>query len=126
MSEFPNIDRDRLENNCFKAAWVATVLHDGFNVDKKNNQFQSVLEIAGEEMQWALGAMLYHTRNMKFESNILGDEEKMFRPSETVSNTFSLVVIIILVVAVGLIRSFQINSVYKRSRTESKSNLYLV
>uniref|UniRef100_A0A8R1ED37 Uncharacterized protein n=1 Tax=Caenorhabditis japonica TaxID=281687 RepID=A0A8R1ED37_CAEJA len=77
-------------------------------------------------MQWALGAMLYHTRNMNFGPKILGDEEQMVRSSETVSNTFSLVVIIILVVAVVLIRSFQTNSVYKRSRTESKSNLYLV
>ncbi|CAI2351182.1 unnamed protein product [Caenorhabditis sp. 36 PRJEB53466] len=127
-NEFPNAEFERLETNCFKAAWVASVLHEGFNVDKKQNLFQSVLKIAGEEMQWALGAMLYHARDLKFDHDLLAEED-VFRSSQQVSNTFSLIVILIFVFLAIFIRQLQPDSTYKKYRSlriDTKPDLFTV
>uniref|UniRef100_A0A1I7SXZ9 Nucleoside-diphosphatase mig-23 n=1 Tax=Caenorhabditis tropicalis TaxID=1561998 RepID=A0A1I7SXZ9_9PELO len=112
-NEFPNADFERLETNCFKAAWVSTVLHEGFNVDRTKNLFQSVLKIAGEEMQWALGAMLYHTRSLKFGTG-LEEELEILQSNQQISNFFSLCIILIFVLAAVLYRQLQTDSLYKK------------
>ncbi|EFO92453.1 CRE-NTP-1 protein [Caenorhabditis remanei] len=136
--EFPNADFERLATNCFKAAWVTTVLHEGFNVDKTNHlfkvpsffqhqtfyslNFQSVLKIAGEEMQWALGAMLYHTRDLDFGIG-LEQELEIIQSTQQISNFFSLLVILVFVLAAVLYRQLQADSMYKKYhylRTDSK------
>ncbi|CDM63521.1 Nucleoside-triphosphatase ntp-1 [Caenorhabditis elegans] len=119
-NEFPNADIERLGTNCFKAAWVTSVLHDGFNVDKTKHLFQSVLKIAGEEMQWALGAMLYHSKDLKF--NLL-EQLEVAQSTQQISNFFSFFVILIIVLAVALYRQLQSESTYKKYnflRTDSK------
>lgn len=43
--------------NTTNSKWV-----DGAGEQKRNFYFQSVSTIAGQEVQWALGAMIYHMR----------------------------------------------------------------
>ncbi|XP_025016970.1 ectonucleoside triphosphate diphosphohydrolase 7 isoform X2 [Tetranychus urticae] len=56
---YPNADSNRLYDQCFKAAWIATLLHDGFKMPKSFKNYQSALSINNNQVQWTLGALLY-------------------------------------------------------------------
>ncbi|XP_053214502.1 ectonucleoside triphosphate diphosphohydrolase 7-like isoform X2 [Panonychus citri] len=56
---YPNADPSRLADQCFKTAWISTLLHNGFRMPKTFKNFQSALSIKNNQVQWTLGALLY-------------------------------------------------------------------
>ncbi|KAJ2329048.1 Golgi apyrase [Coemansia sp. RSA 2702] len=54
----------RLQMQCFKAAWLVNVLHEGFGLPRDAAPFESVERIAGAEVSWALGAQLLRVSRM--------------------------------------------------------------
>lgn len=90
----PQVDESRLKMQCFKAAWMVTVLHDGIglprvidhkgtgdgkqhvdevgykagqkNLDAGESTFQSVNEVGGTAVSWTLGkAVLEATKDIR-------------------------------------------------------------
>ena len=59
---YPNADQNRLLTQCFKSAWVSTVLHDGLRMPKTYTKYRSASTVNSETVQWTLGALLYRTR----------------------------------------------------------------
>ncbi len=51
-------------SQCFKSAWMTTVLHYGLKFPRGYKGLTSALMVNGKEIQWSLGAMLYRTRFM--------------------------------------------------------------
>lgn len=68
------IELDRLQWQCFKAAWLSNVLHSGFHLPKENvgggggewyandtySMFQSIDRVNEYAVTWTLGAVLMH------------------------------------------------------------------
>ncbi|KAI2811846.1 Ectonucleoside triphosphate diphosphohydrolase 4 [Blomia tropicalis] len=59
---YPNADFKRLLYQCFKSAWISTILHDGFHMPKKYEHFTSISTLNNEPVQWTLGALIFRTR----------------------------------------------------------------
>jgi len=59
---YPFADAHRLKFQCFKAAWMTTVLHQGFRFPRNFTKLRSAFYIGDKEVQWTLGAILYRTR----------------------------------------------------------------
>ncbi len=47
---------------CFKSAWISTVLHEGFKFPRNFKQFTTAQLVEGKSAHWTLGALLYRTR----------------------------------------------------------------
>ncbi|XP_071166808.1 ectonucleoside triphosphate diphosphohydrolase 7-like [Mytilus edulis] len=59
---FPQADEKRFRQQCFKASWITTVLHEGLKFPKSYHSLRSVQYIQNKEVQWTLGALLHRTR----------------------------------------------------------------
>ena len=56
---YPRADMERLQTQCFKSAWLSTVIHDGFGFPHNYQNLQSTETIGGREIQWTMGALLH-------------------------------------------------------------------
>ncbi|XP_020893372.1 ectonucleoside triphosphate diphosphohydrolase 4 isoform X2 [Exaiptasia diaphana] len=59
---YPFADNHRLKYQCFKSAWMTTMLHEGFKFPASYHGLKSAQFIENKEVQWTLGAILYLTR----------------------------------------------------------------
>uniref|UniRef100_A0A0N5AH45 Nucleoside-diphosphatase mig-23 n=1 Tax=Syphacia muris TaxID=451379 RepID=A0A0N5AH45_9BILA len=103
---YPRASEERLRAQCFKSAWIVAVLHSGFNVDYENNHFRSVLNVEGQEIQWTLGAMLYHLRYFPLrdsQRNLLKGRRHRFN-GDTKGSYLILFVIIAIVLLLTKVR----------------------
>uniref|UniRef100_A0A914KGR6 Uncharacterized protein n=1 Tax=Meloidogyne incognita TaxID=6306 RepID=A0A914KGR6_MELIC len=110
--QYPKADRDRIETQCFKSAWIHAILHNGFYVEEKRNHFQSAFKIKGQEVQWALGAMIYQMRDFPVKAS--GSME--LRSSIQLSNytwiilyLFSFIIVVAFIWKTYQIRKKQLN-----------------
>ncbi|RKP27392.1 nucleoside phosphatase GDA1/CD39, partial [Syncephalis pseudoplumigaleata] len=64
----PGVDEERLRVQCFKAAWLANILHEGFGLPRTDAtlsagaraHFQSLDNANGIPFSWTLGAAMMH------------------------------------------------------------------
>ncbi|CAK5044332.1 unnamed protein product [Meloidogyne enterolobii] len=110
--QYPKADRDRIETQCFKSAWIHAILHNGFYVEEKRNHFQSAFKIKGQEVQWALGAMIYQMRDFPVKAS--GSAE--LRSTIQLSNytwiilyLFSFIIVVAFIWKTYQIRKKQLN-----------------
>ncbi|XP_032220507.2 ectonucleoside triphosphate diphosphohydrolase 4-like [Nematostella vectensis] len=59
---YPLADNHRLRYQCFKSAWMTTMLHRGFRFPRDYHGLRSAQFIQDKEVQWTLGAILFRTR----------------------------------------------------------------
>lgn len=62
MGLYPKADAYRFKYQCFKSAWMTTVLHKGLRFPSGYKGLKTAQLINGKEVQWSLGALLYRTR----------------------------------------------------------------
>ena len=62
MGFYPKADTFRIKYQCFKSAWMTTVLHKGLKFPDGYKGLKTAQLINGKEVQWTLGALLFRTR----------------------------------------------------------------
>ena len=58
-------------NQCFKSAWMTTVMHEGLKFPTDYNKFHSVALINNRDVQWTMGALLHRTRFLPLRYDII-------------------------------------------------------
>ncbi|KAI8851882.1 nucleoside phosphatase family-domain-containing protein [Chytridium lagenaria] len=69
LKKWSNVDIKRVQMQCFKSAWLLTVLHEGLGAPKTVTTIEPVNEINGFSVSWTLGAMIIH---------VSGDDSSFF------------------------------------------------
>ncbi|ELU13735.1 hypothetical protein CAPTEDRAFT_169216 [Capitella teleta] len=99
----PRADSNRYRLQCFKSAWLSSILHQGLNLPKNYQHFTSMQYIDGQEIHWTLGALLYKTRYFPLRE-IEKHTSRHYRPPWAIDpGAPSLLIICIFVVAVAIL-----------------------
>ncbi|KAK6166986.1 hypothetical protein SNE40_022172 [Patella caerulea] len=81
---YPKADVDRFKTQCFKGAWLATVLHEGFQFPEDYKNLIAAQLINKKDVQWTLGALIYRTRFLPLRDI----QKSISTPSSTRSWTY--------------------------------------
>ncbi|GAB1603982.1 ectonucleoside triphosphate diphosphohydrolase 4-like isoform X3 [Argonauta hians] len=74
---YPKSDFIRLKLQCFKAAWMSMVLHEGLKFPRSYRHFYSTQNIDGKDVQWTLGALIHRTRYLPLrEIKLISEHQK--------------------------------------------------
>ena len=78
VGNMSGVDMFRLESQCFKAAWMMTLLHEGygfpFNVTSPTGDMfllKTANELGDKDVSWTLGALLMVSTSNAFEGSLL-------------------------------------------------------
>ncbi|XP_038071120.1 ectonucleoside triphosphate diphosphohydrolase 4-like isoform X1 [Patiria miniata] len=92
---YTKADAHRLKYQCFKSAWITTVLHKGFGFPENYKYLRTASLIQDKEVQWTLGAILHRTRFFPLREIQLGVFQKQVPPpwvhASQVSNQYILI-----------------------------------
>ncbi|RWS27065.1 ectonucleoside triphosphate diphosphohydrolase 7-like protein [Leptotrombidium deliense] len=122
---YPLADEDRLQTECFKSAWIATVLHKGFKMPKTYNHYKSSLNINHNQVQWTLGALLYRTRFFPLraiEKNNINNEQHSITVSMNYLNQILFLLCMSAVVACIVIYLRHLHQMINQSVDFTKSS----
>lgn len=101
----PRADHQRYKLQCFKSAWMTAVLHDGLGFPPRYKDLRSLQYIAGQEVHWTIGALLYKTKYYPLRQ-IEKHLEHHYRPPWMLGELHQashLVLLCILVVVVAIV-----------------------
>ncbi|KAH6589712.1 hypothetical protein BASA61_005525 [Batrachochytrium salamandrivorans] len=128
-SSYANVeDIDRLQFQCFKSAWIMSVLHDGLGLPKSGvgmpsktssghkqdtsvPAFESTNEISGFPLSWTLGAVLLYAsstikpKGLSSPDFVQESQESSFFFIANPTLIFTLVFFILLLVIMGVLLS---------------------
>ena len=121
---YPHADFDRLSTQCFKSAWLSTVIHRGFGFPDTYRYLQSTDKIGGREVQWTMGALLY-TLMQSSDTGLTSFSHIYHITNHKISRDF-LVPILFILIALSLLFFVWYCIVSRRSKSGSKSYLPLL
>lgn len=94
---------NRLQSQCFKCAWVTSVLHSGLKMPNGYGSFHTIFSIKGHLVQWTLGALLFRTRlTVPIEERNVLRATMSFSSSPLTIQLFFFIAIIVISIVVFL------------------------
>ncbi|XP_033757362.1 LOW QUALITY PROTEIN: ectonucleoside triphosphate diphosphohydrolase 7-like [Pecten maximus] len=98
---YPKADDERMKLECFKAAWMTTVLHKGLKFPETYRQLHSVNLINNRDIQWTLGALIHRTRYLPLRD--VERFETQHAQLSTVNSSWSLYNSYIIIVCIFVV-----------------------
>ncbi|XP_077991971.1 ectonucleoside triphosphate diphosphohydrolase 4-like isoform X2 [Glandiceps talaboti] len=104
---YPKADEHRFKYQCFKSAWMASILHDGYKFPEEYKNLRTASLIHDKEVQWTLGAILYRTRYLPLREMQQNGFQGGYKPpwirASMISNQYLLILCFVVVVAAILL-----------------------
>ncbi|XP_033633439.1 ectonucleoside triphosphate diphosphohydrolase 4-like isoform X1 [Asterias rubens] len=98
---YTKADAHRIKYQCFKSAWITTVLHKGFRFPEDYHYLRTASLIQDKEVQWTLGAILHRTRFLPLREIQQGAFQKQVPPpwvhATQISNQYIFITCFVIV-----------------------------